>query len=114
MKAEHQFSLLVVVVVFSVKSNTVAFVVTRQMRERQKKLEEILRWKPTSARSVSLPRLSSFNANSFTFTISNGLRWKVRFLEFCRGYAADYECATTSTQPGRPARVCTKSTSESY
>lgn len=52
---------------------------TRQMRLRRRKLEEILRWKPTSARSLRLPRLTSSGpaaVNSLSFTISDGLRWK--------------------------------------
>ena len=57
---------------------------TRQMRERRRKLEEILLWKPASARSINLPRLSpsGYTATSFSFTISDGLRWKVVRLSY--------------------------------
>ena len=63
------------------ESGVVVRAVTRQMRLRRRKLEEILRWKPTSARSLRLPRLTSSGpaaVNSLSFTISDGLRWKVR------------------------------------
>jgi len=58
---------------------TILIAVTRQMRERRKKLEEILGWKPTSAKNLNLPRLtpSGYTCTSFSFTISDGLRWKV-------------------------------------
>ena len=53
--------------------------VTKLMRERRKKLEEILRWKPESPQFVTLPSLSNgvVQGNSFTFSLSDGFKWKV-------------------------------------
>ena len=94
-------SLLVVVVLRD--RDVVGHAVTRPMRLRRRKLAEILRWKPTSARSVlSLPRLASSSgggglqaaaaANSFTFSISDGLRWKVSALSTLAGHAVRQHC----------------------